>query len=122
MKRGFQRFQPSAGARRNVDEGRNVVAIAVGGPCRILIDAGDLPGHVISARRLLRADRRPRAELTCHDGSALILQLRPGPTTGAVEKIVAANLHELGRPERLSHCANKADYTIAIQILVECGL
>ena len=51
-----------AAARHNADI-RDVVAVVVGGPHRILISARDLPGDLIAGRRLLRANRRPGAAM-----------------------------------------------------------
>ena len=69
---------------------RGVVAVAVGAPDRILIGAGQLPGNLIAACRLLCADRRPAAKLTHHNVRAAILQRGArDPPTGIKEKIVS---------------------------------
>ena len=53
---------------------RDVVAVAVGVPDRILIGARDLPGNLVSACRLLRADRRPGTKLSRHNVRTTIFQ------------------------------------------------
>ena len=55
------------------------VAAAVGIPDRILIGAGDLPGNLVAARRLLRADRRPGAELPRHNAAPPYFSSGPVP-------------------------------------------
>ena len=71
----LERFQRVAISRHRADQISGVVAVAVGGPHRVLAGTGILPGHVIAACRLHRADRRPPAKLTGDDGRACILQL-----------------------------------------------
>ena len=73
MEAGLERFQRSAGSRHVRDIGE-IIAAAVGGPDRILIGARDLPGNLIAGCRLLRADRRPGAKLTRHNGRASVFQ------------------------------------------------
>src|SRR5258708_29150727 len=52
-----------------------------------------------------------------------MLQLRSTPGADAVEIIMIADLHQLGRPERLDHrCRGNTDYAVAVQVLLECGL
>src|SRR5437870_1830979 len=59
--------QRRAAARHDAGGGL-VVAAAVGVPDGVLIGPRDLPGNLVTARRLLRADRRPRARLARHEG------------------------------------------------------
>src|SRR5258708_34733328 len=59
---GFGRLQYRTASRHDAGV-REVMAVAVGVPDGILIGSRHLPGNLIATRRLLRADRRPRAEL-----------------------------------------------------------
>ena len=70
----LQRFQRSAGSRHVADV-REIFAVAVGGPDRIGVGARDLPGDLIAGCRLLRADRRPGAELAGRNGRTAKFQL-----------------------------------------------
>ena len=72
-----------------------VVAVAVGAPHRVLAGTGILPGNVIAARRLNRADRRPRAKLTGGNVGAFIFQRRTR-SAAAVQIIVVRNLGQAG--------------------------
>ena len=60
---GLERFQRIAVARNVRRDAGDVVAVAVGAPHRVLTGARHLPGDVVAACRLVRADRRPAAEL-----------------------------------------------------------
>ena len=64
------------------DQVAGVVTVAVCGPDCVLAASGILPGHVVAARRLYRADRRPAAKLTgCNIG---IVVLQRGVRAAAV--------------------------------------
>ena len=87
-----------------------------------MIGARDLPGDLIAGCRLLRADRRPGAELTRHNGRAAIFQLGAGPSAVIKEKIVS-DLDQAGRAKRFDHRRRRAtDHPVAIEVLVETGL
>src|ERR1700722_3534603 len=64
-KSGLDRFERGAGSRHESEKMREVVAVAVGSPDSIFIGAWNLPGNVISARCLHRADRQEAAKLAC---------------------------------------------------------
>ena len=71
----------------------------------ILIGACHLPGHLIPARRLLRANRHPGpplAKLTGHNRRPAIAQLNRRPAI-RMKKIVAPILNQAGRSECLDH-------------------
>ena len=72
----------------------------------ILIGACHLPGHLIPARRLLRANRRPMAaklvKLTGHNRRPAIAQLNRRPAI-RMKKIVVPNLNQAGRSKCLDH-------------------
>ena len=68
------------------DQIAGVVAVAVCGPDRVLAVSGILPGHVIAARCLYRADRRPGAKLAARHVGALIFQ-RGTRSISAIEVI-----------------------------------
>ena len=70
---------------------REEIAAAVGVQHEVLIGAAVLPGDLIAAGRLLRADRHPRPELAHRDRRAGHLQLRTGGGRG-IEKIVVRDL------------------------------
>src|SRR5262249_41418352 len=95
-------------------------AVAVGTPHRVLPDAA-LPGNVIPACRALRADRRPRAELTRHDPRTGIAHLPTPRPADRIQKIVAANLNKAGRSKRLDHriVHLDTDPSSAVQVLLE---
>ena len=97
LETGFERFQRRAAARHHADGVREVVAAAVGVPDRILIGAGDLPGNLIAACRLLRADRRPGAELTRRHGRAAVAQRGARRSADRIQEIVVPNLNQAGR-------------------------
>ena len=90
-------LQRSARSRSSADDIGRVIAVVVGGPDRILIGAHDLPGHLISAGRLLRADRHDRGtKLTRHIVRAL--EFQRGTGASAVIKIkMVADLGQAGR-------------------------
>ena len=59
----LQRLQCVAGSRHGAaGQISFVVAVTVGAPHRVLAGTGILPGNVIAARCLNRADRRPRCQ------------------------------------------------------------
>src|SRR5438552_3404720 len=98
-----------------------MVTAAIGIPDDVLISTRDFPGHLIAACRLLRADRHPAAELTCHNRCAAILEFRARATADAIKEKIAPSLNQTGRANRLDHATN-TDYPIAVQVLMETGL
>ena len=86
-----------------------IIAVAVGGPDRILIGARDLPGNFIAACRLLRADRRPGAKLTAT--TAAPPNFSAGPDPPLLSKIIiVSDLGQAGRSIRLDH--QRSNYRI----------
>jgi hypothetical protein len=69
LETGFERFKRQAVSRRD-GALREEIAGAVEGPDDVLIGGPELPGNLIPTGRLLRADRRPGAELTRRHGRA----------------------------------------------------
>src|SRR5262249_36605761 len=59
----LERLQCGAAPRHRADI-RDVVAVGVGGPHRVLIGARNLPGNFIATSRFLCANRRPSTGLT----------------------------------------------------------
>ena len=104
--------------------GRYEIAVAISGPDRILIGARDFPGHLIAARRLLGADRRPATKLTRHNIGATVFQRGTEPSADVIEKKIAADRDQTGRAGRLDHCPGNGntDCTVAVQVLMETGL
>src|SRR6516162_3567004 len=106
-----------------------MIATIVRVPHRILIGAGHLPGYLIPARGLLRANRHPVAaklvKLTVYNRRPTIAQFDRRPAI-RIKKIVAPTLNQAGRSECLDHRRGrrwrKADQTVAVQILLETGL
>ena len=66
METSLQRVQRGAASRHSTENICEGVAVTVGVPDRVLIGAAILPGNLVAARRLLRANRRPSAELSAH--------------------------------------------------------
>ena len=94
METALKRFQCNAAARHHADI-RDVVAVVVGGPHRILISPRALPGDLIAGRRLLRGNRRPGAGYARHAGQmagAENLQQRRNRTRTVIKIILIANL------------------------------
>ena len=122
MEAAFQRHQRRAAPRYAAGAGR-LIAAAVGEPDGILIGAGKLPGHLIAAGRLLRADRRPGSELPRRNRRAAIPQFRPGPSADAIKEKVRAHFDQAGRPERLDRRRrnHRSDGAVAVQILMEAA-
>src|ERR1700730_6021314 len=81
----FGRFQRSAGPRYDRAH-RDEVAAAVGIPDDILVAATELPGYLVSAGYLLRADGSPSAMLPGQNGGTGIFQLGPGSRAVALKK------------------------------------
>ena len=77
------------------------IAVAIGVPDRILIGARAFPGHLIAARRLLGADRRPATKLARHNIGATVFQRGVRPGADAVEKKLGPHRHQAGRAGRL---------------------
>src|SRR5262245_51308768 len=128
METGLDRLQRGARSRHGGKSIREVIAVIVGDPHRILIGAWHLPGHLIPARRLLRANRRYLAKLTGHIVRALVFQ-RWARAATAVKIKVGADLSQAGRSEALDHRlergwrrCRKTNRTVAVQVLMETGL
>src|SRR5437588_659631 len=66
LEAGLERFQRNARSQYKARRARSVVAAAVRAPNGLLIGTAVLPGNLIAARRCLRSDRRPAAELADH--------------------------------------------------------
>src|SRR6516165_10345092 len=105
-----------------------MIATIVRVPHRILIGAGHLPGYLIPARRLLRANRHPVAaklvKLTVYNRRPAIAQFDRRPAI-RMKKIVAPTLNQAGVSECLDYRRGRrwrADKTVAVQILLETGL
>src|SRR5262249_15333626 len=96
----------------------DVVAAAVGGPGRVLIGARDLPGNLIAAGRLLRADRRPAAGLTHHYVRTANFQQLARSAAVVKEKMIP-NLGQPGRAIRLDQRRGRTDQSVAVYVLVE---
>src|SRR6516162_10212156 len=81
-----------------------MIATIVRVPHRILIGAGHLPGYLIPARGLLRANRHPVAaklvKLTVYNRRPTIAQFDRRPAI-RIKKIVAPTLNQAGRSECL---------------------
>ena len=120
---GLECLQRSVSPRHNADI-RDVVAVIVGGPHRILISSRNLPGNLISGRRLLRGNRRPRAGDAGHARQMVGAgNLQRGARTRAVIKIILiANLGQTGRAIRLDYRCDNTDLSVAIEVLVEAAL
>src|SRR5260370_1407552 len=84
-------------ASRHDAGGGLVVAAAVGVPDGVLIGSRDLPGNLVAAGRLLRADRRPRTRLTRHEGRTEKAQLRARRSTDRIQYIIIRRLKQAGR-------------------------
>ena len=82
---------------------RLIIAAAVGSPHGVLVGAAVLPGDLIAAPRLLRAERRPRAELAGRDRRTAEFQLRARRATDGIQiiVIVVRGPNEAGRSRRL---------------------
>src|ERR1700737_1043137 len=117
VKTTLARFQGQARSRYSADAW-DEVAVTIGIPDRILIVARNLPGNLISACRLFRANRRPGVKLTRDNGRAGKFQ--HGARPAAVMKIkIIRNLRQAGRPIRLDHCGMNADHAVAVEVLME---
>src|SRR5262249_27360866 len=60
----LERLQRIVTPRHNADSVRKVIAAAVGNRNRVLVGAAVLPGTLVPARRRLRSDWGPAAELS----------------------------------------------------------
>ena len=109
----LERFQCIAIPRYRADQITGVVAVAVGGPHRVLVSASILPGNVVATCRLHRPDRRPTAKLTDRNVGAGIFQRRTRPAAAIKIKIYVCNLGQAGRSKRagvgLDHRRGEAD-------------
>src|SRR6516165_5239228 len=96
-----------------------MIATIVRVPHRILIGAGHLPGYLIPARRLLRANRHPVAaklvKLTVYNRRPTIAQFDRRPAI-RIKKIMAPPLNHADRSKCLDR--SKADQTGAVPLLV----
>ena len=111
-------MQRRAAARYRAKDTGNIIAVIVDVPDRVLIGAAILPGNLIAGCRLLRADRRPSAELSQRVIGATIFQR--GTRARAVKKeIRGANLGQAGRASRFDHRRGYTNHPVAVQILVE---
>ena len=101
-----------------------IVAVAVGVPDRILIGPRHLPGNLIPACRLLRANRRPATKLPRHNVRAGIFQLGARSACDAIKEKIVPNLDQAGRAkDSITVVAGRnTDHPIAVQVLVETGL
>ena len=98
---------------------RGVVAVAVGAPDRILISAGSLPGNVIAACRLHRADRRPAAKLARRNIRTVIFQRRAGSIVLKINNSFPTSVRLVDPSVRITVVAT--DRSVAVQVLVETG-
>ena len=71
MEARLERLQRGVGPCHGADHVCDLVAVAVRAPRRVLTGRRALPGHLVAARCLLAADRRPAAELTDRYGRTL---------------------------------------------------
>src|SRR6185369_13688890 len=100
------------------DSIRYVVAVAVGVPDRILINAGELPGNLIPASRLLGADRRPAKKIAGDN-------LRPGkfhrgahPSADAIQEKSSPHRDQAGRAGRLDFRCHRSNSSVTkLQVL-----
>src|SRR5207237_1043075 len=84
-----------------------------------------LPGHIVAARSLFRADRRPATKLTARNSRAAVFQFLASAAADAVKIENVANLDQAGRSKRLDGCRRQrrqADYAVAVHVLMESGL
>src|SRR6476660_9361426 len=121
METGLERLQRTTASRQN-GAARYEIAVAISGPDRILIGARAFPGHLIAARRLLGANRRPAAKLTRHNIGATVFQRGVRPGADAVEKILGPHRDQAGRTSRLNDGADNTDCSVTVQVLMETGL
>ena len=103
METGFQRLQRNVGPGHDADCVGDVVAVAVGAPCRVLTGSGILPGHLVTGRGVLATDQRPAAVLIRDNGCAADLQLGAVRCAVRVKEIIAPDLGQAGRAERLDY-------------------
>src|SRR5260370_14085708 len=96
------RFQRRAASRHDAGSGLEIAA-AVGVPDGVLIGPRDLPGNLVAAGRLLRADRNPRAKLTHRHERAVVEQGRTRRPPDRKQEIVVPDLNHAGRSLRLDH-------------------
>src|SRR5436305_14733210 len=97
MESGLQRFQRGAASRPDGDKIREVVAAAIGAPHRVLIGAGHLPGHIVAAGSLFRADRRPATKLAGRNSRTAVFQDRKSVVEGESVIVNVANIDQDGR-------------------------
>src|SRR5260221_656207 len=105
MEGRFGGFDDAARSRHRL-RGRDEVATAVGGPNGILVGAGDLPGHLITACCLLGTDRSPATKFTDDNGGTSVFQRGTRSSAGAtatVEEKISPNLDQTCRALRLNH-------------------
>ena len=98
----LQRLQRDAVSRHVGDEIREIVAVAVGAPHRVLAGARVFQGDIVAATRyLFRADQRPACVLTDRYGRAATLQFGAGAAADVFEIVVVADLKQAGRAGRI---------------------
>src|SRR5437016_1073460 len=97
MESGLQRFQRGAASRPDGDKIREVVAAATGAPHRVLIGAGHLPGHIVAAGSLFRADRRPATKLAGRNSRTAVSQSLHNALPISIKIENVANLDQAGR-------------------------
>src|SRR5262245_38877074 len=94
---GLQRLEcrPRAPTHADIVVG-DVVAGAVDVPGSVLVLAGDLPYHLVSAGRLLGAERHPWGGLPGHDRRIGEAKLGPCRAADRIEEIVGTYLDQAG--------------------------
>src|SRR5438105_5050852 len=97
MESGVERVQCRDASRPDGDKIRAVVAAAIGAPHRILIGIGHLPGHVVAARSLFRADRGTATKLSGRNCRTAVCSLGASAAADAVKIEEVANLDQAGR-------------------------
>ena len=99
----FQRFERRARGGDRTERARDIGAAAVDGPDRELSGGRVLPRHIITTARRHSANRRPRAELACRHGGAVVGQLRA--CRGAMRKqiVVVSVQDQIRRTIGLHH-------------------
>ena len=100
MEGGLELFQRDVVARDVGNEVCKIVAVAVDVRDSVA-PGGRLPGYVITAGHLDRADQRPVSELAGIDGRAIVFELGTvDAAADGIEKIVVSDLHQAGRCRR----------------------
>ena len=120
MHGGFERLRVPAGAGHDATQ-REEIAAAVDVPREILVGGAVLPGDLIPACRLLRADRNPGAELARRDGHAAVAQL-DGRRPAIVHEVGVRDLGQCGRAGGLDGRRGYTGRPVAVEILAESRL